>query len=100
MIEISLMLGVFAFTFVIGYFLILKVPERLHSPLMSMTNAISGVTILAALLLFATELSITGKIFGALALILAAFNVLGGFAITDRMLRLFRSKRTGRSDVM
>ena len=62
----------------------------LHTPLMSMTNAISAVTILGALLLFASETSRTGKLVGMVALLAAAFNVVGGFVITDRILKLFK----------
>jgi len=93
MAEIALMISVFAFSFVVGYFLISKVPQLLHTPLMSMTNAISGVTILAALLLFAVKTTALEKGIGTLAVLMATFNVVGGFAITDRMLRLFKRQR-------
>lgn len=94
MIDVVLMLVVFVFSFVVGYILIRKVPPRLHSPLMSMTNAVSGVTILGALLLFSVELSSLEKGLGALAIMLAVFNVVGGVSVTDRMLGLFKSGRT------
>ena len=87
--NLLLMVLVFVGSFVIGYFLVSRVPPRLHTPLMSMTNAISAVTILGGILLFATELSISQKVLGALAITLAAFNVFGGFVITDRMLKMF-----------
>ena len=87
------MIGVFIASFIIGYLLISKVPSLLHTPLMSMTNAISAVTILGALILFSVETSVVEKVLGALAIITATFNVVGGFAITDRMLRLFKEKR-------
>ena len=83
---------VFAVSFLVGYYLILKVPPRLHTPLMSMTNAISAVTILGALLLFAAETDPVQKGLGALALLMAAFNVVGGFVITNRMLKMFKRK--------
>ncbi len=92
MIDLLLMVAVFVLSFAVGYFLILKVPQRLHSPLMSMTNAVSAVIILGALLLLAMERGAFGKWLGAAALIFAAFNVVGGFSITERMLRLFRKK--------
>jgi H+-translocating NAD(P) transhydrogenase subunit alpha len=92
MTDILLLISVFAVSFVAGYLLISKVPPRLHTPLMSMTNAISAVTILGAILLFAVETSTTQKVLGTLAIILAAFNVVGGFAITDRMLRMFHRR--------
>jgi len=93
MLDLALMLSVFVFSFAIGYVLISKVPPRLHTPLMSMTNAISAVTILGAILLFAVESGAAEKVLGASAIALAAFNLVGGFAITDRMLRLFQRNR-------
>lgn len=89
MVDLVLMVSVFAASFGIGYLLISRVPPRLHTPLMSMTNAISAVTILGAILLFTRETSLVQKVLGASAVALAAFNVVGGFAITDRMLRMF-----------
>ncbi|MCC7155638.1 MAG: NAD(P) transhydrogenase subunit alpha [Bryobacterales bacterium] len=91
MSDLLIMLAVLAGSFVAGYVLISKVPVKLHTPLMSMTNAISAITILGALLLFAAETSPSGKLIGMVALLAAAFNVVGGFVITDRMLRLFKS---------
>lgn len=81
---------VFAAAFGIGYALISKVPQRLHTPLMSMTNAISAVTILGALLLFAVETTTLELLLGAVALLTAGFNLVGGFAVTARMLRMFK----------
>jgi len=92
MLNILLMCLVFAFAFLIGYALISRVPPMLHTPLMSMTNAISAVTILGALLLFTTRTTAIEKLVGAVALGAAAFNIVGGFIITDRMLGLFRKK--------
>ena len=89
-----LMTAVFAVSFLVGYFLILKVPQRLHSPLMSMTNAVSAIIVLGALLLFTSDRGPFAKWLGALAVVLAVFNVVGGFAITERMLRLFRKRET------
>lgn len=90
--ELLIMASVFAFSFGVGYLLIVKVPPRLHTPLMSMTNAISAVTVLGALLLFSVETDAFQRVLGGAAVGAAAFNVVGGFAITDRMLRLFKSK--------
>jgi len=89
------MTGVFILCFGIGYLLISRVPPLLHTPLMSMTNAISGVTILGALLIFSHPTSGSAKILGGIALIAAAFNVVGGFVITDRMLKLFKRNDAG-----
>jgi len=95
MADLLLMLAVFVLSFVIGYFLISRVPPLLHTPLMSMTNAISAVTILGAVLLFAVEMSALEKLLGAVAIATAVFNVLGGFVITDRILKMFRKKNEG-----
>jgi len=91
--DLILMLSVFAVAFGVGYLLISRVPPLLHTPLMSMTNAVSAVTILGAILLFAVK-SDTGSILvGMLALATAAFNLIGGFMITDRMTRLFKTQQ-------
>jgi NAD(P) transhydrogenase subunit alpha len=60
---------------------------------MSMTNAISAVTILGVLILFSVTSTRSEQIIGSVAFIMAAFNLVGGFAITDRMLRMFRKKQ-------
>lgn len=90
MFDLLLMISVFVASFIIGYLLISRVPPMLHTPLMSMTNAISAVTILGALLLFSIETADTEDILGAVALAMAAFNMLGGFVITGRMVKLFK----------
>ncbi len=90
--DLLLAAGVFFVSFVIGYILISKVPPMLHTPLMSMTNAISAITILGALLLFAVTMDMSQKLVGAVAVTMAIFNVVGGFAITDRMLGMFRER--------
>lgn len=90
MTSLFIMLAVLTAAFVIGFLLISKVPQLLHTPLMSMTNAISAVTILGAVLLFSVETSSSEKIFGFVAIAAAMFNVVGGFAITDRILKLFK----------
>lgn len=93
MADLLLMLLVFVLSFVIGYLLISRVPPLLHTPLMSMTNAISAVTILGAILLYSVATSLSEKTIGAIALITAAFNLVGGFVITDRMTRLFKTQQ-------
>lgn len=95
MTNIALMLTVLVVTFVIGHHLISKVPSMLHTPLMSMTNAISGITVLAALLVFSHE-KIVGlfSIVGLLAVALAALNMVGGFTVTERMLKMFKKGST------
>lgn len=93
MFNLLLMAVVFIGSFAIGYVLISRVPPLLHTPLMSMTNAISAITILAALILFSVPTSPMEKILGSIAIMTATFNVAGGFAITDRMLKLFKGKK-------
>ena len=93
MTNFLLMLGVFAFSFGVGYVLISRVPPLLHTPLMSMTNALSAVTVLGALVLFAVDSTPLERILGAIALITASFNIVGGFAITGRMLSLFKKNK-------
>ena len=88
--SIIIMVVVFAASFGIGYALISKVPQRLHTPLMSMTNAISAVTILGALLLFTVPANALEKSLGAVALLTAGFNLVGGFSVTARMLKMFK----------
>jgi len=90
--ALLIMLSVFFVSILIGYLLISRVPPLLHTPLMSMTNAISAVTILGALLIFAVTPTATDKLLGVVAIALAAFNVVGGFVITERMLKLFKNK--------
>lgn len=93
MFNLFLMAVVFIGSFAIGYVLISRVPPLLHTPLMSMTNAISAITILAALILFSVPTTPIEKILGSIAIMTAIFNVVGGFAITDRMLRMFKGKK-------
>lgn len=90
MVDLLIMLLVFILAFGVGYMLISRVPPLLHTPLMSMTNAISAVTILGGLLLFSLETNPLEKVLGSAALVMALFNLVGGFVITDRMLKLFR----------
>ena len=90
MTNIALMLTVLVVTFDIGYHLISKVPSMLHTPLMSMTNAISGITVLAALLIFSHETVGLFSLMGLLAVALAALNLVGGFTVTERMLKMFK----------
>jgi NAD(P) transhydrogenase subunit alpha len=92
----GILLGVFAVATIVGYFLINNVPSLLHTPLMSGMNALSGVTVLGALI--ATAVLIRDQypwgsaIIGGLAIIVAMINVVGGFAVTDRMLKMFSRK--------
>ena len=92
------LIGVFLIATIVGYKLINNVPSRLHTPLMSGMNALSGITILGALIATGKgqDASLAVKyIFGSLAIILAMINVAGGFSVTNRMLKMF-SKKNGK----
>lgn len=82
----------------IGFEIISKVPQTLHTPLMSGTNAISGITIVGALVVAGMVGGDWSKWLGFAALIVATINVVGGFLVTDRMLQMFRKKPTKASD--
>jgi NAD(P) transhydrogenase subunit alpha len=83
----------------LGFELISKVPPTLHTPLMSGANAISGITVVGALMAVNLELeggrNVSAGILGFLALVLATVNVVGGFMVTGRMLEMFKSKKKG-----
>ena len=87
------LLVVFVLAMFVGFEVITKVPPTLHTPLMSGSNAISGITIIGALVLAgqidSPQLS---KILGLAAVIFATINVVGGFLVTDRMLKMFKKK--------
>ena len=74
----------------VGYYVVWSVTPALHTPLMSVTNAISSVIIVGALL--ATGAGGTAAVFGCLAVILASVNIFGGFAVTERMLAMFKKR--------
>lgn len=76
----------------LGFELINKVPPTLHTPLMSGANAISGITIVGALMSATDAPATVSNLLGATAVALATINVVGGFAVTDRMLKMFRKK--------
>ena len=81
----------------LGYKLISDVPSLIHTPLMSGMNALSGITIVGALSTTGLAVATGSQIVGFLAIVLAMINVVGGFMVTDRMLRMFKSKKKGRS---
>lgn len=79
----------------IGFEVISKVPTMLHTPLMSGSNAISGIILLGALVVSARHNGFFGDLLGLSAIFFATINVVGGFVVTDRMLSMFRSKKKG-----
>jgi NAD(P) transhydrogenase subunit alpha len=85
---------VFVLAGFIGFEVITKVPQTLHTPLMSGSNAISGITIVGALVAAGMVGGSWAKWIGFAALIVATINVMGGFLVTDRMLQMFKKKPT------
>ena len=83
---------VFALAAFLGYQLISRVPPLLHTPLMSATNAISGISVVGSLVIAGAHHTSLSTLLGFAAVILSTANVVGGFMITDRMLRMFRKK--------
>ncbi len=91
-LTLLMQIYVFVLAIFVGFELITKVPPTLHTPLMSGSNAISGITIVGALLSAGVgEMSIS-TILGFIAIIFAMINVVGGFLVTDRMLKMFKKK--------
>ena len=91
-IPLIIAMYIFVLALFVGFELITKVPPTLHTPLMSGANAISGITIIGAMVVVGPEDTTTAVILGFAALILATINVIGGFMVTDRMLQMFRRK--------
>ncbi|MEX2543000.1 MAG: NAD(P) transhydrogenase subunit alpha [Trueperaceae bacterium] len=85
-----LLLFIFVLAIFLGLELITKVPSQLHTPLMSGANAISGITIVGALVAAGAG-GVVGTILGTLAVVFATINVVGGYMVTDRMLAMFKS---------
>ena len=85
-------LSIFVLAIFIGFEVITKVPPTLHTPLMSGSNAISGITIIGALLSAGAQQTTLTTVLGFCAVTLATVNVVGGFLVTDRMLKMFKKK--------
>ena len=83
---------IFVLAIFVGFEIITKVPPTLHTPLMSGSNAISGIAIIGALLATQLEGGV-GTWLGLIAIIFATINVVGGFMVTDRMLKMFKKKK-------
>ncbi|HLI13529.1 MAG TPA: NAD(P) transhydrogenase subunit alpha [Alphaproteobacteria bacterium] len=86
-------LTVFVLACFVGYYVVWKVTPALHSPLMSVTNAISSVIIVGALIAASPAILNFSKIMGFVAVTLASINIFGGFIVTQRMLQMFKKKR-------
>ena len=86
------LLTIFLLACFVGYYVVWSVTPALHSPLMGVTNAISSVIVVGAVLAAGLGESMVAKVFGFLAALLAAVNIFGGFLVTRRMLSMFRKK--------
>ena len=84
---------VFVLAAFVGYQVIGRVPPLLHTPLMSATNAISGISLVGSLVLAGSDHGVVSTVLGTIAVTAATINVVGGFMITDRMLRMFKKAR-------
>lgn len=88
-----LLLTVFVLAVFVGFEIITKIPPTLHTPLMSGSNAISGISLIGALILTTTDNPLMAKVLAVTAVALATMNVVGGFLVTHRMLGMFRKKK-------
>ena len=91
--DLEVGLYIFMLAAFLGYHLISRVPPLLHTPLMSATNAISGISLIGSMVLAGADYSMSSTAFGFIAVVCSSTNVVGGFLITDRMLKMFRSER-------
>ena len=90
--EMMMLLFVLVLSIFLGFELINKVPSTLHTPLMSGANAISGITLVGAILSSGGDSSSITIALGTVAVFLASLNVVGGYLVTNRMLRMFKKK--------
>ncbi len=90
-----LLIGIYVFVLAgfVGFEMITKVPPTLHTPLMSGANAISGITVVGAVAAATTTDVTVANILGFFAIVTATINVIGGFLVTDRMLRMFSKRK-------
>ncbi len=93
--DIGLLFFIFVLAIFLGFELISKVPSQLHTPLMSGANAISGITIVGAILAAGLEAGVVATVLGTLAVTFASINVVGGYLVTDRMLEMFKQRKEG-----
>jgi NAD(P) transhydrogenase subunit alpha len=94
--ELLFALYIFVLAGFLGHHVISKVPPLLHTPLMAGTNAIAGISLVGSLVAAGGDFGDVSTILGTVAVLCAAINAVGGFLITDRMLRMFKKKGGGR----
>jgi NAD(P) transhydrogenase subunit alpha len=92
MMEIVFLAFILMLSIFLGFELINKVPATLHTPLMSGSNAISGITLVGALTSAGAEHTVLATVLGTIAVAMATINVIGGYMVTDRMLAMFKKK--------
>ena len=92
--SLTLIMGLYVFVLAafVGWQVISKVPNLLHTPLMSVTNAISGISLVGSLVAAGGDHGVAMTVLGCIAVVAATINVVGGFLITDRMLKMFRKR--------
>ncbi len=90
--DLVMLLTVFVLAIFVGFEIITKVPPTLHTPLMSGSNAISGITVVGALLVAGRGETTWSTVLGFLAILFATINVVGGFLVSHRMLEMFKKK--------
>ena len=83
---------IFVLAMFVGFEIITKIPPTLHTPLMSGANAISGITLVGAILSAGSQQTLVTTVLGGLAVVFATINVVGGFMVTNRMLEMFKKK--------
>ncbi len=83
---------IFVLAIFVGFEIITKIPPTLHTPLMSGANAISGITLVGAILSAGSQQTVLTTVLGGLAVVFATINVVGGFMVTNRMLEMFKKK--------
>jgi NAD(P) transhydrogenase subunit alpha len=89
------LLVIFVLAMFVGFEVITKVPPTLHTPLMSGSNAISGITIIGSMLVAGMGATRLASVLGVIAVAMAMINVVGGYLVTDRMLQMFKKKAPG-----
>ncbi len=97
MIDIWMLMTVLMLACFVGYFVVWGVTPALHSPLMSVSNAISGVVVVGALITAGVPGMSEHKLLGLVAVVLASINIFGGFAVSQRMLMMFKKKKPAAS---
>lgn len=91
-LDLIVLLTIFTLAVFVGVEVISKVPPTLHTPLMSATNAIHGIILVGAMIVLGEAEDAISIILGLIAVVFGTLNVVGGFAVTDRMLEMFRKK--------